>query len=255
VAGELAPAQALYRDPQGDQLTVFQLSMLWGASQDKIKEAVGRQKFEELEGMFVRGSFDKDLAAATKLKDENFQVARLAFMQHFFEAQQESDTPQTSQVKEVEFKLFKLKLVQEQNHWKSHLMRVHEWHTKTHEAKHNLNSTLHALRQECVETHCSDRFPTCICSETREATLAVASRVLVSPASTGAHYSPSLVQRSYWACREARKCKLLCRWRRRSMPSCRAWQMAGACPGTASTRCTSRTSLALGQVMQAIVST
>jgi hypothetical protein len=191
----------------------------------------------------------------TKLKDENFQVARLAFMQHFFEAQQEGDTTQTSQVKEVEFKLFKLKLVQEQNTRKSHLMRVHEWHTKTHEAKHNLNSTLHALRQECVETHCSDRFPTCICSETREATLAVASRVLVSPASTGAHYSPSLVQRSYWACREARKCKLLCRWRRRSMPSCRAWQMAGACPGTASTRCTSRTSLALGQVMQAIVST
>ena len=132
-----------------------------------IKETVGATKFEELDGMFIRGSFDRDLTSACKLKDEAFEVGHLAFVQRYFSLQMVQ--PEVSQMKETEFKLFKLRLNAEENKWKAYLMRVHTWHSKTSEANYNYNATLHALRWQTTDRVCSEQFPVVICSDTREA--------------------------------------------------------------------------------------
>ena len=146
---------------------MFHASLLWGSVASTIKETVGDAKFQELDGMFIRGSFDRDLTSACKLKDEAFEVGHLAFVQRYFSLQMVQ--PEVSQMKEQEFRLFKLKLTAEEIKWKAYLMRVHSWHSKTSEATYNYHATLHELRWQTTDTICSEQFPVVICSDSREA--------------------------------------------------------------------------------------
>jgi hypothetical protein len=159
--------EGIFRDPPSDQQAVFHSCLLWGSVAGTIKDTVGVAKFQELDGMFARGSFDRDLMSACKLKDEVFDVAHLAFVQRYFALQ--VNQPEVSQVRETEFKLFKLRLQAETSNWKAFLMRLHGWHSKTSEAKYNYNATLHTLRWTTTDNHCSQNFPTCWCSDVREA--------------------------------------------------------------------------------------
>jgi len=62
--------QGHYRET--DNMATFQVCMLWGAISGDILALVGQHKFEELQGMFLRGSLDRDLTGQVKLRSETF---------------------------------------------------------------------------------------------------------------------------------------------------------------------------------------
>ena len=96
-------AEGQFRD--ADPQLVFQCSMLWGTYAGNIKTVVGQETYEQLDGMFARGAFDVPLAAQIKLRDENFKLENLSFMQSYLEGptevgdvEDERDGLQTVQV-------------------------------------------------------------------------------------------------------------------------------------------------------------
>ena len=156
--------QAYYREK--DPAAVFLVSMLWHAIDGDLQNATTPARFQDLLGMFLRGSFDKDLAAQVLLKNEQFDVRHLSFMQSHTEVEQVS---QDVNVPSMEYKLFSVKLLTEQNMWAQHLAQLHEWESKTHQAQHEYFQTVHDLRTTAVDSHSSTCFPVIACGAVTEA--------------------------------------------------------------------------------------
>jgi len=165
----IAPAKAHYRD-QDPQL-VFQMSLLWGHFASHIEEVVGAVKFDQLSGQFFRGIFDRDLSAQVKLRPEGLLLEHFGFMQSHMQVSQAVEHPGT--VTDAEFKLFKTRLQMEASLWTQHLSRVHEWHARTHEARHDAVMQIHNMRVEKVDAYCTECFPTAMVSQAQEARLAM----------------------------------------------------------------------------------
>ena len=157
-------AEGQFRD--ADPQLVFQCSMLWGTYAGNIKTVVGQETYEQLDGMFARGAFDVPLAAQIKLRDENFKLENLSFMQSYLEGPTEKS--ETSRMSETDFKLFKFRLQTEETGWSQHLARVKQWHAKDHEAKVDLLRAVHNMRAEKVDEHCSKSYPVMVCGNIKE---------------------------------------------------------------------------------------
>lgn len=158
--------QGHYRET--DNLMTFQVSMLWGSIVDEIKALVGERKFEELQGMFLRGSLDRDLACQVKLKCEDFELRSLGFLQTQEDVEMAAQASKSNTVI-GEFRLLSVRLSAEQTAWQQHLAQVHAWRAKTHQAKIDLNTTIYNLRVAAVDAHCAAAFPIFPCEKTREA--------------------------------------------------------------------------------------
>lgn len=146
----------------------FQVSMLWGSIVDEIKAAVGERKHEELQGMFLRGSLDRDLAGQVKLKCEDFELRTLGFLQTQEDVEMAAQASK-SNTAIGEFKVLGVRLSAEQTAWQQYLAQVHSWRAKTHQAKIDLNITIYNLRVAAVDAHCTSSFPILPCEKTREA--------------------------------------------------------------------------------------
>ena len=140
---------------------------MWGHFASEIEEVVGSTKFNQMSAQLARGMFDRDLAAQVKLRNEGLLLEHFSFMQSHMQVSQEAE--QAGTVTDVEFKLFKVRLQAEQTLWSQHISRVHEWHTRTHEAKHDAAMQIHNMRVEKVDAHCTESFPTTLVSQAKEA--------------------------------------------------------------------------------------
>ena len=127
---------------------------MWGHFAPEIEEVVGSTKFNQMSAQLARGMFDRDLAAQMKLRND-MQVSQ--------------EAEQAGTVTDVEFKLFKVRLQAEQTLWSQHISRVHEWHTRTHEAKHDAAMQIHNMRVEKVDAYCTESFPTTLVPQAKEA--------------------------------------------------------------------------------------
>ena len=156
--------QGQFRDAE-PQL-VFQCAMLWGTYSGNIKTIVGLETYEELDGMFCRGAFDVPLAAQVKLRDANFKLENLSFMQSYLEGPREMS--ETSKANDADFKLLKIRLQVEETGWSQHLARVKHWYAQDHESRVDFQMGVHNLRVEKVHAHCSDSFPVMVCGNVKE---------------------------------------------------------------------------------------
>lgn len=158
--------KAYYRE--GDiaaQQLVFQISMLWGSIKDDILIFIGQSRYEELKGMFERGTLDKDLGQQVKLRNEHFEIKHLSFLQTTTDIAPEL-VPESSG--ELQFKVLKVKLREEVSAWQAHCAAVHEWECQTHEARHDKHTLLHKLRLDAVNQHCDASFPVVACGVGQE---------------------------------------------------------------------------------------
>jgi len=130
---------------------------VWGHFAPEIEEVVGSTKFNQMSAQFARGMLDRDLAAQVKLRNEGLLLEHFSFMQSHMQVSQEAE------------QLFKVRLQAEQTLWSQHVSRVHEWHTRTHEAKHDAALQIHNMRVEMVDAHCTESFPTSLVSQVKEA--------------------------------------------------------------------------------------
>ena len=160
------PRQGHYRE--SDNLATFQVCMLWGALSDEILALIGHRKFEELQGMFFRGSLDRDLLGQVKLKNEDFELKTLGFLQTQEDVEMAAQTSRTSATSS-EFNLLKIRLKAEQTAWVQYLAQVHAWRSKTHQAKVDLNTTIYNLRVAAVDSHCAASFAVYPCEKTKQA--------------------------------------------------------------------------------------
>ena len=158
--------QGHYRE--SDNLATFQVCMLWGSLSSEISVMIGPHKFEELQGMFFRGSLDRDLLGQVKLKNEDFELKTLGFLQTQEDVEMAAQTSRTSATSS-EFNLLKIRLKAEQTAWVQYLAQVHAWRSKTHQAKHDLNTTIYNLRVAAVDSHCAASFAVYPCEKTNQA--------------------------------------------------------------------------------------
>lgn len=158
--------QAHYRD--ADPQNILQVACLWATIAPTIQSKVSGDKFKELVGMFERGSLDRELSQQVKLRDEDFEMDSLTFMQSI-EAEVDSRVSKVSELVSGEFKLFQLRLQAETSQWKQHISSIREWEAKTHEAKLKSNETAHNIRVSAIELHCTTNYPVIVCEKEKQA--------------------------------------------------------------------------------------
>ena len=146
----------------------MQIACLWGTIAPDIQAKVTGDKLKDLVGMFERGSLDRELLQQIKLRDEDFVLDNLTFMQSI-EAAMEEQGSKVSEVTGGEFKLLQLRLQAETSQWKQHIASIREWEAKTHEAKLQVNETAHNIRAAAIERHCATSYPVVVCEKETQA--------------------------------------------------------------------------------------
>ena len=159
--------QGAYRESNNPE--VFQVSMLWASLQEDLSQVFPRSKVEELNAMFCRGSLDKELAMQVKLKNEDFELRHLPFLQSHDEQMIQEKRELAQSAPEHAFRLFHIKLQTEQGNWLQHVSQVRAWTARTHQARHDHDTLTHKLRSDAVDAHCSGSFGVAIAAEVTKA--------------------------------------------------------------------------------------
>jgi hypothetical protein len=160
-----SPCQNYYRD--NDHHLTFQTSMFWASIQGIVSERVSSTRMNELDAMFYRGSFDKELANQVKCKNEDFELKHLSFMQ-VQDAGDEVGAGGVEKVTAVEFQLFKMQLLSEQTRFQTYAAQLRDWTTQSQQSQHQYHETVFKLRSTAVDEHCSQAYRVVLSLATKE---------------------------------------------------------------------------------------
>jgi hypothetical protein len=141
--------------------------MFWASIQENIVQQVSATRASDLDAMFYRGSFDKELANQVKCKNEDFELRHLSFLQAH-DAEADVGAGGVEKVASVEFQLFKMQLLSEQTRFQTYVAQLRDWTTQSQQSQRQYHETVHNLRTEAVDDHCSRAYRVVISAATKE---------------------------------------------------------------------------------------
>ena len=145
------------------------MSMFWASLQEELMQALPKPKVDELNAMLCRGSLDKELAMQLKLKNEEFELRHLSFLQTHEEQMIQERKAMAKSAPEHAFRVFHIKLQTEQANWLQLRAQVRAWTARSHQALHDYHQVSHRLRQEAVEAHCSASYGVALVADVSKA--------------------------------------------------------------------------------------
>ena len=158
-----------YRDSEPE--LVYRMACLWAMGRPDVLRVHNHRRVAELETMFFRGALDHDMQDKVRVMDPSFTFMDLRFMRDAevdANAMGPVEDLRTAEIQKLvaNFKVFKIRLLTEQNEWRRYSMARREWEdstqaeiTKYREAVHDaLTSAVQEHQASCFRADCTPTF-------------------------------------------------------------------------------------------------